>query len=446
MIAMGTSETNARQRPYRALRHRDFRLLGAATLISIIGTQMQNVGIDWHIYVLTRSPLALGAVGLVRVLPIIVFSMWGGVVADRHDRKRVQFCTQAIMAAIALLLGLATYLGRDTVWLVYTLTALTAAANAFDGPARQALVPRLVPADELPGALSMNLTIFHIALIVGPSLAGIVIAAAGGPGAHTTRGLAPIYFANAASFLAVLGALLALHASGKPEASARQHDSWRESLHAGLQFLFSARIIVWTMALDFFATLFAGAISLLPIVADQILHVGAEGYGWLRAATGAGALLASFVTAVHPLPRRQGPLLLWSVAAYGAATVVYGISHNFLLTLLALAAAGAADLVSTVIRATLRQVLTPDELRGRVTAFNMIFFVGGPQLGEMEAGFVASLFASAAFGTMVSIMSGGAAALALAGSVALFAPVVRKYRLTIGEASGAAAPVKGANG
>ncbi len=424
-----------RQPAYRALRHRDFRRLGTATLISIIGTQMQNVGIDWHIYVLTRSPLALGAVGLVRVLPLILLSMWGGVMADRHDRKRVQFCTQAIMAAIALLLGLATYFGYDSVWLVYALTALTAAANAFDAPARQALVPRLVPAEDLPGALTMNLTFMHIALIAGPAIAGLMISADAGAGLHTTRILAPIYFANAASFLSVLAALATLRASGKPEPKDGQREGWMASLRAGLQFLFSTRIIVWTMALDFFATLFSGAISLLPIVADQILRVGPQGYGWLRAAPGAGALAASIVTAVRPLPRRQGPVLLWSVSVYGAATLVYGISHSFYLTLAALAVSGAADLVSTVIRATLRQVLTPDELRGRITAFNMIFFIGGPQLGEMEAGFVASLFSSAAFGTIVSIASGGAATLLLAALVGLLSPVVREYAL--GEARSA---------
>lgn len=421
--------SEVQQPAYRALRHRDFRRLGAATLISIIGTQMQNVGIDWHIYVLTRSPLALGSVGLVRVLPIILFSMWGGVLADRYDRKRLQFCTQAVMASIALLLGLATYFGRDSVWLVYLLTALTAAANAFDGPARQALVPRLVPAEDLPAALTMNITFMHIGMIAGPSIAGIIIGTAGGHSSHTTRGLAPIYFANAGSFIAVLAALATLRASGRPEPTSRQQEGWMASLRAGLEFLFSTKIIVWTMALDFFATLFSGAISLLPIVADQILHVGAQGYGWLRASTGVGALLASIITAVHPPPRRQGPLLLWSVGAYGAATVVYGLSHNFFLTLAALAGSGAADLVSTVIRSTVRQVLTPDELRGRITAFNMIFFIGGPQLGEMEAGFIASLFGSAAFGTIVSIASGGAATVILVGLVALFAPVLRNYTL-----------------
>lgn len=435
--------TPPRQRPYHALRHRDFRLLASATLISIIGTQMQNVGIDWHIYVLTRSPLALGTVGLVRVVPMLLLSMWGGIAADRYDRKRVQFTTQAVMAVIAMLLGLATHFGRDPVWMIYLLTALTAATNAFDAPARQALVPRLVPGEDLPGALSMNLTFMHIAIITGPAIAGIIIGASGGAGAHSTRALAPIYFANAGSYVAVLAALLSLRASGKPDAGAKQAQGWKASLRTGFEFLFSTKIIVWTMALDFFATLFSGAISLLPIVADQILHVGARGYGWLRAAPGAGALFASMGAAVHPLPRRQGPLLLWAVAAYGGATVVYGLSHNFFLTLVALACSGGADLLSTVIRQTLRQVLTPDELRGRITAFNMIFFMGGPQIGEMEAGFVASLFHPAAFGTVISIASGGSATMLLVGLVAVFAPVVRNYTLTMQEAAAQPAPVSG---
>jgi hypothetical protein len=275
----------------------------------------------------------------------------------------------------------------------------------------------------------MNLTIMHIAMIAGPSVAGLIIGAAGSPSSHTTHALATIYFANAGSFLAVLAALATLHATGKPEPGAGHREGWVVSLRAGLQFLFSAKIIVWTMALDFFATLFSGAISLLPIVADQVLHVGAQGYGWLRASTGARALAASILIAVHSPPRRQGRVLLSSVAAFGTATFVYGISHNLYLTFAALAASGAADLVSTVIRSTLRQVLTPDELRGCITAFNMIFFIGGPQLGEMEASFVASLFSSAAFGTVVSIASGGAATLLLVGLVALSGPLVRGYTL-----------------
>ncbi len=416
-------------RPYHALRHRDFRLIGGGTLISIIGTQMQNVGIDWHIYVLTHSPLALGSLGLVRVVPLILLSMWGGVVADRHDRKRVQLCTQSVMATGALLLALATWTGRDSLWLIYTLTALNAAANAFDGPARQALVPRLVTRDDLPGALSLNLTFMHVGMIVGPSLAGILIAASGQSLQYATRGLAPIYAANAVSFLAVIVALTLVRASGRPDFTNKEREHWGESLRAGMRFLFSVKIIVWTMSLDFFATLFSGAISLLPIIADQVLHVGPIGFGWLRGGQAAGALLASMFTAMYKLPRRQGPILLWSVAAYGAATIFYGLSRNFWLTLFALMATGAADLVSTVIRATLRQVLTPDELRGRITGFNMIFFIGGPQLGEMEAGFVASLLPTAALGAMVSIASGGAATLLLVAIIAVATPLVRTYEL-----------------
>lgn len=431
----------SRQRPYRALRHRDFRLLGTATLVSVIGTQMQNVGIDWHVYVLTRSPLALGAVGLVRVVPLIALSMWGGLMADRHDRKKVQFTTQATMAVIAFVLATATLLGKDTIWLIYLLTACTAAANAFDAPARQALVPRLVPIEDLPGALSLNLTFMYVAMIVGPAITGLVLGFTGARAAHSTHGLAPIYFANAGSFLAVLAALVSLKASGKPDKAAGHREGWVASLRVGFDFLFSTRIILWTMVLDFFATLFSGAISLLPIVADQILHVGATGYGWLRAGQGVGALIASIFTSVHHLPRKQGPILLWSVAAYGAATIVYGYSHYFLLTLLALAATGAADLFSTVIRATLRQVLTPDSLRGRITAFNMIFFIGGPQLGEMEAGFVASLFQPVAFGTMISIMSGGIATVFIVALIGAFAPVVRNYTLTLQQAETVPAPV-----
>jgi hypothetical protein len=201
----------------------------------------------------------------------------------------------------------------------------------------------------------------------------------------------------------------------------------RRAVADGLRFVFRTPIMVSTMALDFFATLFSGAMSLLPIVSDQILHVGPAGYGWLRAAPAIGALLGSLYTALHALPRRQGPLFLWAVAAYGGATIVYGFSRSFPLTFAALAAAGLADLISTVIRQTLRQVITPDALRGRMTSVNMIFFMGGPQLGELEAGWLASRFASAALGVTVSVVSGGAATIVVALAVAGLAPVIRNY-------------------
>jgi MFS family permease len=427
-------------RPYHALRHRDFRRLWAAQLVSITGSQMQMVALHWHVYVLTKSPLALGMVGLTRVLPIIVFSLWGGIVADRADRKKVMFAAQSCMAVLSAALAALTFAGRETVFALYALNALLAAASAFDNPARQALIPRLVPREDLPGALSLNLTMFHAAFIIGPALAGLLIAGHGaglvpsptrlagaGAGAETST-LAFIYALNALSFLAVLLALLTMRTSGVVVGEGGgAHEPPLAALRAGLRFVLTTPIMVWTMGLDFLATFFSGSMSLLPIFADQVLHVGAAGYGWLVAAPAVGALLGSIYTSVWPLPRRQGVVLLWSVAAYGVATIVYGFSRSYVLTLIALAGTGLADLVSTVVRQTLRQLLTPDHLRGRMTSVNMIFFMGGPQLGEMEAGLLASLFTSVVTGVTVSVVSGGVATILIAAAVAAAAPIVRRY-------------------
>jgi MFS family permease len=399
---------------------------------------MQVVAINWHIYLLTHSALALGFVGLTRVVPIILFSLWGGIVADRHDRRRVMFAAQSTMAVVSLGLAVLAAKGHTAVWAIYVLNAAQAAASAFDNPARQALVPRLVPREDLPGALSLNLTMFHAAMIVGPGLAGLLIAghsvAASPPiaeaaAAPDTDALVFIYVLNAASFLGILAVLVTMRTSGRAEASGASTEPSIAALREGLRFVFTTPIMVWTMALDFVATFFSGAMSLLPIVADQILRVGPAGYGWLVAAPALGAVIGSLYTSIHPLPRRQGTVLLWSVAAYGAATIVYGLSRSFLLTFLALAGTGLADVVSTVIRQTLRQLLTPDALRGRMTSVNMIFFMGGPQLGEMEAGVVASFFASAVVGVTVSVVSGGIATLAVVAWVAAATPLVRSYEI-----------------
>jgi MFS family permease len=424
-------------RPYHALRYRDFRRLWAAQLISTTGTQMQSVALHWHVYLLTHSPLALGMVGLTRVIPVIVFSLWGGIVADRADRKKVMFATQASMAVLSAALAALTFAGRETVLGLYTLNALLAAASAFDNPARQALIPRLVPREHLPGALSLNLTMFQAALIIGPGLAGLLIAGHGAVGApahlagagagQETAILALIYALNALSFVAVLFALMTMRTSGAVVVEGGAHEPPLAALRAGLRFVLTTPIMVWTMGLDFLATFFAGSMSLLPIIADQVLHVGAAGYGWLVAAPAVGALLGSLYTSVWPLARRQGVVLLWSVAAYGVATIVYGLSRSFVLTLIALAGTGLADLVSTVVRQTLRQLLTPDHLRGRMTSVSMIFFMGGPQLGEMEAGLVASLFASAVTGVTVSVVSGGLATVVITAVVAAATPLVRRY-------------------
>ncbi|HSS45244.1 MAG TPA: MFS transporter [Thermoanaerobaculia bacterium] len=422
--------------PYLALRHRDYRRLLVSQLLSLIGSQMQVVAINWHVYLLTRSPLALGFVGLTRVLPIIIFSLWAGVVADRRDRRRVMIASQLAMTAVALALAGFTFAHGETLWLLYGLNLLSAAAVAFDGPARQALIPRLVPAEDLPGALSLDLSVFQAALIGGPALAGLIIAghadplprfAAAGPPGHAP-GLALIYALNAVSFLAVIFALATMRTSGAPEAGAGEERPWK-ALQEGLRFVFTTPLMVWTMGLDFFATFFSGAMSLLPIFADQILKVGAKGYGILVAAPAMGALAGSLFASIRPLPPRQGRIFLVSVAAYGAATVVFGFSRSFPLTMAALAATGLADAISTVIRRAIRQLATPDRLRGRMTSVNMIFFMGGPQLGELEAGLVASLFASTAVGVTVSVVSGGVATLLVAAVIAAVATSVRQYDL-----------------
>jgi MFS family permease len=425
--------------PFLALQHRDYRRLAAAYLVSGIGSQMQSVAINWHVYLLTRSPLALGFVGLARVLPIVGFSLVGGVLADRYDRRKLMLVTQSAMAVVAAVLAVATFSGREPLWLLYAMTACSAGAGAFDAPARQALIPRLVPERDLPGALSITFSVFQTGMILGPALAGWVIAGhalvpgtrPAGPAtavaAPSTGGLAWIYAVNAFSFLAVLFALWTMRTSGKPPARDGATAHPVADLREGLRFVFRTPLIVWTMTVDFLATFFAGSMSLLPIFADQVLRVGATGYGMLVSAPAIGALAGSLWLSVRPLPGRQGRTFLWAVAVYGVATVVFGLSRSFPLTLVALALTGTADAISTVIRQTLRQLVTPDELRGRMTSVNMIFFMGGPQLGELEAGIVASFFATAALGVTVAVVSGGLATIVVAGAVAAAAPVVRRY-------------------
>src|ERR1700754_661271 len=387
---------NRRASAFPALRHRDFRLLWLAQLVSITGSQMQVVAINWHVYLLTKSPLALGLVGLVRVVPIVLCSLIGGVVADALDRKRLMIVTQSVMLVSAAILAGITASGLNEVWPIYLLTAVSSAAVAFDNPARQALLPTLVPAEDFPNAVSLGLVVFNSAMIVGPALAGLLL---------SYHGPALIYGVNAISFLAVIIALLFMHVSGRPESG--NQAAGRVSFAAlgeGLRFVWRTPIIVQTMTLDFIATFFASATALLPIFAAEILKVGARGLGLLAAAPAAGSVITGLIMARRSTIRRQGKLVIISIAIYGAATIVFGLSHWFWLSFAMLAITGAADTVSTVLRQTIRQLVTPNYLRGRRTSVNMIFFMGGPQLGEMEAGTVAALI-----GAPLSVVTGGVA-------------------------------------
>ncbi|MGZ9166255.1 MAG: MFS transporter [Anaerolineales bacterium] len=375
-----------------SLRNRRFLYLWIGLLLSIAGTQMQIWALFWHIRTLTDQPIALGGVGLARILPIIVFSLIGGVIADSFDRRNVLFITQSVAALLALGLGLLTQFGQITIWLIYALTGLQAVAIAFDLPARQALVPNLVPAQDLPNAFSMTSIAWQTGAIVGPALSGIVIAL-GGQGA--------VYYINAISYLAVIVALILIGPVPQTKTDRLAGVSWN-SINEGIQFILNKPIILSTMLLDFVATFFASANTLMPIVARDILKVGVMEYGWLSAAQSVGAVIAALVVSQLPEIRRQGQLFLGSVVVFGAATVVFGVSTSLVLAWFALAVTGAADSVSTIIRNTIRQLQTPDHIRGRMTSVNQIFFQGGPQLGEVEAGVVAQLF-----GAPFAIISGG---------------------------------------
>lgn len=376
-----------------ALRNPRYRLLWIGLFISIIGSQMQVAALLWQIRELTGTPnpLALGGVGLARFLPLMVFSLIGGTVADTFNRRWIIFISQSIMAVVAAILAYLTFAGTITIWNIYLLTAIQASAIAFDIPARQALIPNIVSREDLPSAFSMTSIAMNTAAIVGPALGGIIIA---------TMGQGYTYLFNSISFLAVLIALL-LIGPVVQDASKASGVSLSAAMD-GLRFIISRPIIFSTMILDFFATFFASANTMMPIVARDILNVGEVGYGWLVSAESIGAVAAGLVMSQIHILRKQGPLLLISVVAFGAATIFFGLSNTFLMAMLMLMLLGAADTVSTIIRNTIRQLQTPDHIRGRMTSINQIFFQGGPQLGQVEAGFVAQFF-----GVPFAIVSGG---------------------------------------
>jgi MFS family permease len=390
-----------------SLRHRDFRLLWLGQMVSVTGSRMQFVAVNWHVYLLTHSAFALGMIGFFRGAPIIACSLLGGVVADVVDRRRLMIATQCLLLLTSGLLAFATIAGLRSVWPIYLLTAIASAAFAFDTPARQALLPALVPREDFPNAVSLSVLLFQIAMIVGPALAGFLLA---------SHGPALVYGINGASFLAVIAALALMRASGRPnEGESATTSLSLFALLEGLRFVRRTPIIVQTMTLDFVATFFASATALLPIFADKILSVGARGFGVLAAAPAGGAIIAGIIIARLGTLKKQGMVVLGSVAIFGAATVAFGLSRAFWFSVLALGLSGAADTVSTILRQTIRQLTTPNHLRGRMTSINMIFFTGGPQLGEVEAGAVAALL-----GAPLSVVTGGVGCL-LAVGVALFA-------------------------
>lgn len=397
-----------------ALRHPKYRLLWIGLLISIAGTQMQVAAILWNIRDLTDQPIALGGIGLARILPVIFFSLIGGAVADVLNRRMLLFMTQSSMAIFALILAWLSLSGQINLVWIYLLTALSAIVVSFDLPTRQALVPNLVPAQDLPSAFSLNSIAYEVGAIIGPGLGGLIIA---------YFGVGYTYLFNAISYGAVLLALILMgQVNQKLSPNRRAGVSW-PAIKEGIQFILNKPIILSTMVLDFFATFFSSASTLLPSFARDVLGVGAVEYGWLAAGQSIGAAGAAIVISQMQGIRRQGAVFLTSVIAFGLATIAFGLSSSFILAIIALIGIGAADSVSTILRNTIRQLQTPDYIRGRMTSVNQIFFMGGPQLGEVEAGVVAQLF-----GIPLAIISGGIGCILAVGLIVRKWPMLLTYQ------------------
>ncbi|MGE5072832.1 MAG: MFS transporter [Anaerolineae bacterium] len=377
-----------------ALKSTPFRMYWAGQLISVAGSQMQLWALYWHLRTLSDQPMVISGIGLARFVPIIVLSLVAGVAADRFDRRRMTILTQVALLLVAFILGLTSAQGAVTLWLLFGLVTVQSIAVAFDVPARQALIPSLVPREHLASAYSLTSIGTKVGGILGPAASGLVIA---------YFGLQWAYWINAVSYLAVIAALIGMgKVVGVPE---KRPFDWQRTwfdIRAGLEFMRNSPVILSAMVLDFFGSFFSSADTLLPFVARDILHVGPIQYGWLSASPAAGTLLIGMYLSQRPRLRHEGKLISLAVLMFGAATILLGLSSWLWLTILALVLIGVFDGLSTIIRNTVRQILTPDEMRGRMMSISQIFFKGGPQLGEMEAGLAAQVF-----GVPLAIISGG---------------------------------------
>jgi MFS family permease len=390
-------------------RHRDFRLFLLSRLCAVLAVQIESVAIGWQIYELTGSALALGYTGLAQFLPFLAFCLLGGQLADRVDRRAILAVCQGVMLLCSLLL-LAFTLGhvRD-VRFVYGVLVLFGAARAFHAPAGSALTPHLVPAGELTRAIALTSTTWQVATIAGPALGGILYGWAGAMGAYGTSA--------ALCALSVVWILALKVRTGRASVEPLSFST----VVAGLRFVRRQRLLLGSITLDLFAVLLGGAVALLPIYARDVLHTGPWGLGLLRGAPAAGAALVAIVLALRPLGGGAGWKMLVSVALFGVATLVFGVSRSLPLSLLALAVAGAADMVSVVVRHTLELVATPDEMRGRVGAVNMMCIGASNELGEFRAGALAE-----GVGAVPAVVAGAVGTLVVVGLWAWLFPELRR--------------------
>lgn len=400
---------------------RDYRFLWSGQLISICGTQLRYVAIAYQVYALTQSPLAVGLLGAFQAGPMIAFSLWGGVVADSVDRRKLLIVTQLGLAASSVVLAVGTQMGFASVGFIYALTAISAAFSAFDGPARQSMIPNLIERRQIPAAMALNQVMFQTATVVGPTLGGLTIA---------NLSLAAAYWIDAVTFGAGLVAVAAIRGSSRKGPAVA-----RPSLGAvveGLRYLSKSRILWSTMALDFAAMFFGWPRAMFPYYAEEVFHVGPQGLGMLFAAPAAGALVGALLAGWVTRIPGQGKALLGCVALWGLAVASFGMLETmFPLALLFLAVAGAADVFSAIFRGTIVQLAAPDQLRGRITSVNMMVVISGPRLGEVESGAVSALVSP-----RFSVVSGGVVTMLFVVAIAALVPALAAYRISAEDEEG----------
>ncbi|HEY6959772.1 MAG TPA: MFS transporter [Candidatus Limnocylindria bacterium] len=393
---------------------RDYRLLWSGQLISQAGSAVRLVAIPYQIYLLTQSSFAVGLIGLFSAIPLILLSLFGGVIADRVDRRRLLLVTQTCLCATSLALAVSTQLGFVSVPLLYALTAIGAGFGALDGPARAAVAPTLVERRLIPSVAALNQTLWRVGSIVGPALAGVVIG---------VLGLSAAYWLDAATFLAAILAIAVMHVPAIETTEAPAHPL--RALTDGVRFVLARPLLLSTMAVDFFAMFFGIARALMPYYADRVFHVGPEGLGLLYAAPGIGATVMVLMSGWTKDVERKGLGVLASVVVFGVAMALFGVvgPSGFLVGCLLLAIGEGADTVSTIFRWTILQMETPDAYRGRLASINFVFVAGGPQLGQVESGLVADLFTPE-----ISVVTGGLACVAVAFVAGSLVPQLVRYR------------------
>jgi MFS family permease len=390
-------------------RYPGFVLYQITRLCIVIAMQMQSVAVGWQIYEITRRPLDLGLVGLAQFLPSILLFLVSGHIADRFDRRKLLTLSCVGFAACWGALFFLAERSVHSVYPIYIVLILIGVVRSFSGPVTRAIVPQLVPEEHFPAAVAWSSTIFQGATILGPALGGLVYA--------FFRGPAAVYAIGVVSGICATVATLRIQTQSKPRP--REPISLKTVL-AGFHYIWNKKIILGSISLDLFAVLLGGAVALLPVYASEILKTGPWGLGLLRSAPGVGAGAMAIFLAYKPLRRRAGATMLWCVAGFGAFTIVFSLSRSLVLSLLALMLVGATDMVSVVVRGILIQVATPDEMRGRVNAVDMIFIGASNEFGQFESGVTAHWF-----GTVPAAVLGGIGAIVVTGLWAWYFPELR---------------------